>query len=262
MLKEPNIEKNTTENKEEILKMIKSPSIIQKKSSEKSLSDSSIMSYNNYADLLNENKKENEKKIFSEKIHEKKLPYYYTLNLNKKSPKRENKKISKLNKLKSNNSSIKQKIQELKELNINNNIINNDYKSKSKFNPYNAYTNLDFKTESNQNNNYSKSLSLFMIKMEGIKNKNETLKKINKDFSNNSLQKKGKKLLNGFISSKFDEEDDIEEFKNQFEIGKKSPFGCLDFQRKFKSNYINKNKNIFSRNKFQNFKQSFDDIYF
>ena len=101
-----------------------------------------------------------------------------------------------------------------------------------------------------------------MIKMEGIKNKNETLKKINKDFSNNSLQKKGKKLLNGFISSKFDEEDDIEEFKNQFEIGKKSPFGCLDFQRKFKSNYINKNKNIFSRNKFQNFKQSFDDIYF
>ena len=52
---------------------------------------------------------------------------------------------------------------------------------------------------------------------------------------------------------------------NQFEIGKKSPFGFLDFQKKFKSNFISKNyKSIFNRNRIQKVKQSQDqdDIYF
>ena len=48
------------ENENDIKEMIKSPSIIQRKSSLKSLSDSSIISYNNYADLLNINEKKEE----------------------------------------------------------------------------------------------------------------------------------------------------------------------------------------------------------
>ncbi len=34
-----------------------------------------------------------------------------------------------------------------------------------------------------------------------------------------------------FINFKFNDEDDIEEFKNEFEKGKRSPFVCLDFQK-------------------------------
>ena len=72
--------------------------------------------------------------------------------------------------------------------------------------------------------------------MENIKNKIGALKVFFGD-NNNTLQKKEKKLLAGFISNKFKEEDDIEEFKNQFEIRNRSPFGCLDFQRKFKTSF-------------------------
>ncbi len=52
---------NEIENENDIKEMIKSPSIIQRISSLKSLSDSSIISYNNYADLLNINDNEENK---------------------------------------------------------------------------------------------------------------------------------------------------------------------------------------------------------
>ncbi len=52
---------NEIENKNDKKEMIKPPSIIQRKSSLKSLSDSSIISYNNYADLLNINDNEENK---------------------------------------------------------------------------------------------------------------------------------------------------------------------------------------------------------
>jgi len=239
-----------------ITKMIKSPSIIKKENFEKSLSDSSILSYNQYTDLLNVQQKEeiNPQKIISYR----QSPYFVTLNVNKminSNINKDNKKISKLNKISNNNNnSIKKKIQELKEQNI-------DYKkSKVHFSPYNPYSSYT-KTDSNLNIP-SKSLTQFMSKIVDKKSKNDILKKINKD-NYDTLEKKGKKLLNGFISSKFEDDDDINDFKNQFEIGKKSPFGFLDFQKKFKSNFISKNyKSIFSRNRIQKVKQSQDDIYF
>ena len=239
-----------------ITKMIKSPSIIKKENFEKSLSDSSILSYNQYTDLLNVQQKEeiNPQKIISYR----QSPYFETLNVNKminSNINKDNKKISKLNKISNNNNnSIKKKIQELKEQNI-------DYKkSKVHFSPYNPYSSYT-KTDSNLNIP-SKSLTQFMSKIVDKKSKNDILKKINKD-NYDTLEKKGKKLLNGFISSKFEDDDDINDFKNQFEIGKKSPFGFLDFQKKFKSNFISKNyKSIFSRNRIQKVKQSQDDIYF
>ena len=169
---------------------------------------------------------------------------------------KDNKKISKLNKIKpsNNNNSIRKKIQELKEQNI-------DYKkTRVHFSPYNPYISYT-KTDSNLNIP-SKSLTQFISKIVDKKSKNDILKKINKD-NYDTLEKKGKKLLNGLISSKFDDDDDINDFKNQFEIGKKSPFGILDFQKKFKSNFISKNyKSIFNRNRIQKVKQSQDDIYF
>ena len=240
-----------------ITKMIKSPSIIKKENFEKSLSDSSILSYNQYTDLLNIQPKEqiNPLKIMSYR----QSPYFITINVNQKinsNSTKDNKKISKLNKIKpsNNNNSIRKKIQELKEQNI-------DYKkTKVHFSPYNPYISYT-KTDSNLNIP-SKSLTQFISKIVDKKSKNDILKKINKD-NYDTLEKKGKKLLNGLISSKFDDDDDINDFKNQFEIGKKSPFGILDFQKKFKSNFISKNyKSIFNRNRIQKVKQSQDDIYF
>ena len=241
------------------IRMIQSPSIIKKENFEKSLSDSSILSYNQYTDLLKIQPKEqiNPLKIMSYR----QSPYFITINVNQKinsNSTKDNKKISKLNKIKpsNNNNSIRKKIQELKEQNI-------DYKKKrvhfSPYNPYISYT----KTDSNLNIP-SKSLTQFISKIVDKKSKNDILKKINKD-NYETLEKKGKKLLNGFISSKFEDDDDINDFKNQFEIGKKSPFGFLDFQKKFKSNFISKNyKSIFNRNRIQKVKQSQDqdDIYF
>ena len=243
-----------TENK---IRMIECPSIIKKENFEKSLSDSSILSYNQYTDLLNIQPKEqiNPLKIMSYR----QSPYFITINVNQKinsNSTKDNKKISKLNKIKpsNNNNSIRKKIQELKEQNI-------DYKkSKVHFSPYNPYISYT-KTDSNLNIP-SKSLTQFISKIVDKKSKNDILKKINKD-NYDTLEKKGKKLLNGLISSKFDDDDDINDFKNQFEIGKKSPFGILDFQKKFKSNFISKNyKSIFNRNRIQKVKQSQDDIYF
>jgi hypothetical protein len=80
-----------------------------------------------------------------------------------------------------------------------------------------------------------KSPNQLISKIEYIKNKNGTLKFFLDN--SNALQKKEKKLLTGLISSKFKEQDDIEEFKNQFELSNKSPFGCLDFKRKFKISF-------------------------
>ena len=243
-----------TENK---IRMIECPSIIKKENFEKSLSDSSILSYNQYTDLLNIQPKEqiNPLKIMSYR----QSPYFITINVNQKinsNSTKDNKKISKLNKIKpsNNNNSIRKKIQELKEQNI-------DYKkTRVHFSPYNPYISYT-KTDSNLNIP-SKSLTQFISKIVDKKSKNDILKKINKD-NYDTLEKKGKKLLNGLISSKFDDDDDINDFKNQFEIGKKSPFGILDFQKKFKSNFISKNyKSIFNRNRIQKVKQSQDDIYF
>ena len=243
-----------TENK---IRMIECPSIIKKDNFEKSLSDSSILSYNQYTDLLNIQPKEqiNPLKIMSYR----QSPYFITINVNQKinsNSTKDNKKISKLNKIKpsNNNNSIRKKIQELKEQNI-------DYKkTRVHFSPYNPYISYT-KTDSNLNIP-SKSLTQFISKIVDKKSKNDILKKINKD-NYDTLEKKGKKLLNGLISSKFDDDDDINDFKNQFEIGKKSPFGILDFQKKFKSNFISKNyKSIFNRNRIQKVKQSQDDIYF
>ena len=243
-----------TENK---IRMIECPSIIKKENFEKSLSDSSILSYNQYTDLLNIQPKEqiNPLKIMSYR----QSPYFITINVNQKinsNSTKDNKKISKLNKIKpsNNNNSIRKKIQELKEQNI-------DYKkTRVHFSPYNPYISYT-KTDSNLNIP-SKSLTQFISKIVDKKSKNDILKKINKD-NYDTLEKKGKKLLNGLISSKFEDDDDINDFKNQFEIGKKSPFGILDFQKKFKSNFISKNyKSIFNRNRIQKVKQSQDDIYF
>ncbi len=56
--------------------------------------------------------------------------------------------------------------------------------------------------------------------------------------NSNLLQKKVKKMLNNLKSDEIRKNDDIQEFKNQFESSKKkSPFGIVDFQKKFKSNY-------------------------
>ena len=231
--------------------------MIKKENFEKSLSDSSILSYNQYTDLLNIQPKEqiNPLKIMSYR----QSPYFITINVNQKinsNSTKDNKKISKLNKIKpsNNNNSIRKKIQELKEQNI-------DYKkTRVHFSPYNPYISYT-KTDSNLNIP-SKSLTQFISKIVDKKSKNDILKKINKD-NYDTLEKKGKKLLNGLISSKFEDDDDINDFKNQFEIGKKSPFGILDFQKKFKSNFISKNyKSIFNRNRIQKVKQSQDDIYF
>ena len=68
--------------------MNKSPSIIQRKSSLKSLSDSSIISYNNYENLLNINEKKEEnknkekgkKKIIINQMEEK--SNFHTLDMN------------------------------------------------------------------------------------------------------------------------------------------------------------------------------------
>jgi hypothetical protein len=56
--------------------------------------------------------------------------------------------------------------------------------------------------------------------------------------NSNILQKKVKKMLNNLKSDEIRKNDDIQDFKNQFENSKKkSPFGIVDFQKKFKSNY-------------------------
>ena len=158
-----------------ITKMIKSPSIIKKENFEKLISDSSILSYNQYTDLLNVQQKEeiNPQKIISYR----QSPYFETLNVNKiinSKINKDNKKILKLNKISNNNNnSIKKKIQELKEQNI-------DYKkSKVHFSPYNPYSSYT-KTDSNLNIP-SKSLTQFMSKIVDKKSKNDILKKINKE---------------------------------------------------------------------------------
>jgi len=256
------------ENENDIKEMIKSPSIIQRKSSLKSLSDSSIISYNNYADLLNINEKKEEntkkekgkKKILLNQMEEK--SNFHTLDMNTINyPKlnKENKTILKLYKISSYNKNktnyIKQRFLELKDLNNKININPN----KNNYNPFNNY--LYSKTENLINP--SKLINQFYSKIEERKNKNKSIKIINKDYFSHTLQNKGKKLLNDVISFKFNDEDDIEEFKNQFEKGKRSPFGCLDFQKKFKSyfNNSNKYKRDFGKNKIQILKQNIDYKY-
>ena len=86
------------------IRMIQSPSIIKKENFEKSLSDSSILSYNQYTDLLKIQPKEvmNPQKIMSYR----QSPYFIALNINNKiysNSTKDNKKISKLNKLKPSN---------------------------------------------------------------------------------------------------------------------------------------------------------------
>ena len=59
-----------------------------------------------------------------------------------------------------------------------------------------------------------------MSKIVDKKSKNDILKKINKD-NYDTLEKKGKKLLNRFISSKFENDDDINDFKINLKLEKK-----------------------------------------
>ena len=199
------------------IKIKESPSLIISQTLERSFSDSSIQSYKKYTDLLslNEENKNSEKTksiinplyLNKKNINSKNINYPYLdfKNIMQNSNKELN-----------NNNNIIQKIQELNE-----NIVSKNLNS--------FFNNKQILSKSP-----NKSQTQLMSKMEYIKNKNGALKVFSGENSN-TLQKKEKKLLAGFISNKFKEEDDIEEFKNQFEIGKKSPFGCLDFQRKFKT---------------------------
>ena len=213
---------NEKYDKENEIKIKESPSFIIKKTLERSFSDSSIQSYKKCADLLSKNE------IIEEINYSNKKPIinninYYKINNIKKiyNPILDFKNIiQSTNKEINNNNNIIQKIQELKEL-------NNNYTSR---NHYSYLRKNKIKVKSPM-----KSPNQLISKMEYIKNKNGA-SKIFLDNSN-SLQKKEKKLLTGLISSKFKEQDDIEEFKNQFESSNKSPFGCLDFQRKFKTSF-------------------------
>ena len=185
------------------IKIKESPSLIISQTLERSFSDSSIQSYKKYTDLLSLN----EENKNSEKTKSIINPLY----LNKKDINSKNINYPYLD-------NIIQKIQELNE-----NIVSKNLNS--------FFNNKQILSKSP-----NKSQTQLMSKMEYIKNKNGALKVFSGENSN-TLQKKEKKLLAGFISNKFKEEDDIEEFKNQFEIGNKSPFGCLDFKRKFKTNF-------------------------
>ena len=185
------------------IKIKESPSLIISQTLERSFSDSSIQSYKKYTDLLSLN----EENKNSEKTKSIINPLY----LNKKDINSKNIYYPYLD-------NIIQKIQELNE-----NIVSKNLNS--------FFNNKQILSKSP-----NKSQTQLMSKMEYIKNKNGALKVFSGENSN-TLQKKEKKLLAGFISNKFKEEDDIEEFKNQFEIGNKSPFGCLDFKRKFKTNF-------------------------
>ena len=209
------LENGKSDNENEI-KIKESPSIIISQTLEKSFSDSSIQSYKKYTDLLSlkEENKSSEKIINSLYFNKLKTKskMLFNHNLNFKGV------IQNSNKETNNNNNIIQKIQEL-----NDNII-----SKNQNSFFNNKIIL-FKSP-------NKSQTQLMSKMENIKNKIGALKVFFGD-NNNTLQKKEKKLLAGFISNKFKEEDDIEEFKNQFEIRNRSPFGCLDFQRKFKTSF-------------------------
>ena len=208
--------KNDNENE---IKIKESPSIIISQTLEKSFSDSSIQSYKKYTDLLslNEENKNSEKTksiinplyLNKKDINSKNINYPYLdfKNIMQNSNKELN-----------NNNNIIQKIQELNE-----NIVSKNLNS--------FFNNKQILSKSP-----NKSQTQLMSKMEYIKNKNGALKVFSGENSN-TLQKKEKKLLAGFISNKFKEEDDIEEFKNQFEIRNRSPFGCLDFQRKFKTSF-------------------------
>ena len=201
------------------IKIKESPSLIISQTLERSFSDSSIQSYKKYTDLLslNEENKNSEKTksiinplyLNKKNINSKNINYPYLdfKNIMQNSNKELN-----------NNNNIIQKIQELNE-----NIVSKNLNS--------FFNNKQILSKSP-----NKSQTQLMSKMEYIKNKNGALKVFSGENSN-TLQKKEKKLLAGFISNKFKEEDDIEEFKNQFEIGNKSPFCCLDFKRKFKTNF-------------------------
>ena len=213
---------NEKYDKENEIKIKESPSFIIKKTLERSFSDSSIQSYKKCADLLSKN--EIEEFNFSNKKPIINNFNFYKINNNIKNihnPILDFKNIiQSANKEINNNHNIIQKIQELKEL-------NNNYTSRNQYS-YLKKNKIIVKSP-------MKSPNQLISKMEYIKNKNVT-SKVFLDNSN-SLQKKEKKLLTGLISSKFKEQDDIEEFKNQFELSNKSPFGCLDFQRKFKTSF-------------------------
>ena len=213
---------NEKYDKENEIKIKESPSFIIKKTLERSFSDSSIQSYKKYADLLS--KKEIEEINFSNKKSIINNFNYNKINNNIKNiynPIFDFKNIiQSTNKEINNNNNIIQKIQELKEL-------NNNYTSRNQYH-YLKNNKIIIKSP-------MKSPNQLISKIEYIKNKNGTLKFFLDN--SNALQKKEKKLLTGLISSKFKEQDDIEEFKNQFELSNKSPFGCLDFKRKFKISF-------------------------
>ena len=206
--KNPNLDLNT-----------KVPSIIENNDLSQSLSESSIQSYNIYTNLIPGKKNEkNDIKSIKQKDNIKVLKSHLLV----KKDKLKNNNFNFVHNYNSNSSkNIKEKIRELKESSIGKNDLKSDrYMINSIYKERNI-----FKTK--------KSSSVLMTRMERMKYGN-----IISIPNSNLLQKKAKKMLNNLKSDEIRKNDDIQDFKNQFENSKKkSPFGIVDFQKKFKSNY-------------------------
>ena len=85
-----------------------------------------------------------------------------------------------------------------------------------------------------------KSISVLMKRMERMKYGN-----IISITNSNLLQKKAKKMLNNLKRDEIRKNDEIQNFKNEFENSKKKvQFGIIDFQKKFKSIIYNTPKQI------------------
>ena len=183
-----------------------------------SLSESSIQSYNIYTNLIPGKKNENDLISIKQNDNLKVLKS----NLLIKKDKQNNHNFNFSHNYNSNSSkNIKERIRELKESSIGKNDLKSDrYFINSIFRERNL-----FKTK--------KSSSVLMTRIDRTKYGN-----IISIPNSNLLQKKVKKMLNNLKSDEIRKNDDIQEFKNQFESSKKkSPFGIVDFQKKFKSNY-------------------------
>lgn len=196
----------------------KLPSAIEKNDLNQSLSESSIQSYNIYTNLIPGKKNEND--IISKKQNDniKVLKSHLLI----KKDKQKNNNFNFAHNYNSNSSkNIKERIKELKESSIGKNDLKTDrYFINSIYREKNI-----FKSK--------KSSSVLMTRMDRMKYGN-----IISIPNSNILQKKVKKMLNNLKSDEIRKNDDIQDFKNQFENSKKkSPFGIVDFQKKFKSNY-------------------------
>ena len=214
-----NISKEINNNKNLDL-YTKSPSIIENKDLNKSLSDSSIQSYNIYTNLIPGKKNEIERKQIFKKENFKLLNPNFLIK-REKNMNQNNFMFTTQNLNNFSLKNIREKIRELKETSLGNNLKSERYLIKN--NNYNEKNELRTK----------KSTSVLMTKMDRMKYEN-----IISIDNSNMLQKKAKKMLNNLKSNKIKKDDDIQDFKNQFEnYKKKSLFGIVDFQKKFKNNF-------------------------